>query len=416
MLKQTKFITKNFNEYNPSSYEEYMNIDGFKTLDKSLKLDKTEVIDQITNSGLLGRGGAAYPTGLKLSQASKFENDVKYIICNADEGEPATFKDRFIIENDIYSLLEGMVIASYTVNATKGYIYLREEYRRLVPFIEKAIKNMKSNGYLGENIRNSGHNLDIEIFLGAGAYVCGEGTALIESIEGKTGKPRTKPPYTKQNGLFYKPTLLINVETLATIKSIMRDGYVEFIKYGTENSRGTKLVSLCGNVVNPGVYEVPFGTTAREIIFEMGGGIKNNHGFGYLQLGGNPGPILGEDFLDVPITYENLEEMGYALGSGSILVVDDTYSIIDFIDAVQNFFVHESCGKCNPCRKGNTKIMSIIQKIKSGDATQNDLDMIVSTGELMELTSSCGLGKTAAIPVISMLNNFKEEIDLLIQK
>lgn len=416
MLNETKFITKNIGMYNPSSFEEYMKLDGFKALEKSFSLSKDEVIDIVITSGLNGRGGAAYPTGKKLSQASKFEADVKYVICNADEGEPATFKDRFIIENDIYSLLEGMIISGYTVNATKGYIYLREEYRRFLPYMQNAIDNMKKNGYLGENIKDSGYNFEIEIFLGAGAYICGEGTALIESIEGKTGKPRTKPPYTKQNGLFYKPTLLINVETLTAIKAMMKDGIENFTKYGTKKSPGTKLVSLCGNVVKPGVYEVPFGTTAREIIYDLGGGIKNEKNFNFLQLGGNPGPVLREDFLDVPITYEDLKERNITLGSGAILVVDETYNFLDFMDAVQNFFVHESCGKCTPCRKGNTKIMHIIQKIKNGDATQSDLDRIVSTGELMELTSSCGLGKTAAVPILSMLDNFKDEIELLIDK
>jgi NADH-quinone oxidoreductase subunit F len=416
MSNQVDFISRNFKMYNPSSFEEYMKIDGFKALEKALKTEKDEVIDQVVKSGLMGRGGAAYPTGKKLSQASKFEADIKYVICNADEGEPATFKDKFIIENDIYSLLEGMVISSYTVNSAKGYIYLREEYRRLLPYMQNAIDNMRDNGYLGENIKNSGHSFDIEIFLGAGAYICGEGTALIESIEGKTGKPRTKPPYTKQNGLFYKPTLLINVETLTAIKGIIRDGYEEFTKYGTKKSPGTKLVSLSGNIVKPGVYEVPFGTTAREIIYEMGGGIKNNNKFNFLQLGGNPGPVLKEDFLDVPITYENLDEMDISLGSGAILVVDDTYSVLDFIEAVQNFFVHESCGKCTPCRRGNTILMDIIKKIKNEKATQNDIDRILSTGELMKITSACGLGKTAAIPIISVMNNFKDEINELIQE
>ncbi|MEA3422332.1 MAG: NADH-ubiquinone oxidoreductase-F iron-sulfur binding region domain-containing protein [Bacillota bacterium] len=416
MSNQVDFISRNFKMYNPSSFEEYMKIDGFKALEKALKTEKDEVIDQVVKSGLMGRGGAAYPTGKKLSQASKFEADIKYVICNADEGEPATFKDKFIIENDIYSLLEGMVISSYTVNSAKGYIYLREEYRRFLPYMQNAIDNMRDNGYLGENIKNSGHSFDIEMFLGAGAYICGEGTALIESIEGKTGKPRTKPPYTKQNGLFYKPTLLINVETLTAIKGIMRDGYGEFTKYGTEKSPGTKLVSLSGNIVKPGVYEVPFGTTAREIIYGMGGGIKNNNKFNFLQLGGNPGPVLKEDFLDVPITYENLDEMDISLGSGAILVVDDTYSVLDFIEAVQNFFVHESCGKCTPCRRGNTILMDIIQKMKNGKATQDDIDRIMSTGELMKITSSCGLGKTAAIPIMSVVNNFKDEINELIQE
>ncbi|MCD6435319.1 MAG: SLBB domain-containing protein, partial [Clostridiales bacterium] len=275
---------------------------------------------------------------------------------------------------------------------------------------------MKDNGFLGNNIKDSGHNFDIEIFLGAGAYVCGEGTALIESIEGKTGKPRTKPPYTKQNGLFNKPTLLINVETLTAIKAIMRDGYKEFTKYGTEKSPGTKLVCLSGNIVNPGVYEVPFGTTAREIIYEMGGGIKNNNKFNFFQLGGNPGPVLREDFLDVPITYETLGESDISLGSGAILVVDDTYSFLDFIETVQEFFVEESCGKCTPCRRGNTVIMDIIHKMKKGEATQSDLDRIVSTGELMKIASACGLGKTAPIPILSVLNNFEDEIKLIIKE
>ena len=309
-----------------------------------------------------------------------------------------------------------MVVISYTVNSVKGYIYLREEYRRFLPYMQSAIDNMRNNGYLGENIKNSGHSFDIEIFLGAGAYICGEGTALIESIEGKTGKPRTKPPYTKQNGLFYKPTLLINVETLTVIKGIMRDGYEEFTKYGTKKSPGTKLVSLSGNVVKPGVYEVPFGTTAREIIYEIGGGIKNNNKFNFLQLGGNPGPVLKEDFLDVPITYENLDEMDISLGSGAILVVDDTYNVLDFIEAVQNFFVHESCGKCTPCRRGNTILMDIIKKMKNGKVTQTDIDRILSTGELMKITSACGLGKTAAVPIMSVVNNFKDEINELIQE
>jgi NADH-quinone oxidoreductase subunit F len=411
MIEQLRIITKNFDRYTPFDYVGFMGIDGFETLIKALRMNKEDIIVEIEKSGLPGRGGAAYPAGRKLRQSAAILAKEKFIICNADEGEPATFKDRMILEKDIYTLIEGMIIAGFVVNATKGYIYLREEYRRFVPQINNALEKMRLNGFLGENILDSGYSLDVEVFLGAGAYICGEGTALIESMEGHTGRPRAKPPYTKQNGLFYKPTLLHNVETLAAIKAIIRDGYQTYRACGTDKSPGPKLVSLSGNINNPGFYEVPCGGTTREVIYELGGGIKNGREFGFLQLGGNPGPILKENFLDVPIAYCTFEEWDVSLGSGSLLVVDDQYDIFEFMDAVQSFFVHESCGKCTPCRKGNTVLLNIINKLKNGTATRKDIVRIREISELMKSTSLCGLGKTASIPILSVLENFKEEVE-----
>jgi len=353
MAKTVSFITENFGKYDPSSIDSYMSIGGFTAVKNALKMSSKEIIEIAKKSAVKGRGGAAYDTGRKWSQAASVPGDNKVVICNADEGEPCTFKDRNIIENDPFRLIEGMIIAGYTVGAQNGYIYLREEYRHLRPVLRNAVQQTMEKGYLGDNIMDSGFSFHIHLYSGAGAYVCGEGSTLIESLEGKSGRPRIKPPFIKEAGLFLLPTLVNNVETLAIAAAVLQHGVDEYIKYGTPDSPGTKIISLAGNVNKPGAYEIPFGLTLREIIYDIGGGIPDGHNLLLFQLGGASGKIGSADILDTPYTYQDLAKEGLVVGSGGVLVVDDRTRVIDFVKSIQDFFIHESCGKCTPCREGN---------------------------------------------------------------
>ncbi len=410
MKRTASLITGNFKKYNPYDLESYMQADGFKALHLALAMGAAEIIDEIEASGLKGRGGAAYPTGLKFRQSRAIESEIKHLICNADEGEPATFKDRYLIEYDPYGVIEGMIIAAYATNATNGYLYIREEYGYLKPMLETALDVLRSKGILGSNILNTGFSFDIEIFSGAGAYICGEGSSLIESMEGKAGRPRIKPPYTKVCGFNQQPTLVHNVETFAAIKSILFHGADMFTRYGTEKSKGTKLISLCGNVKTPGVYEVPFGITLREIVEDIGGGTKAGHDVKFIQLGGASGALMPRSLLDTPYAYETLKDHGLEIGSGAVLVADDTNRIIDFLDSVQAFFLHESCGKCTPCREGNRQLSNILTRMKSGEATAKDVSSIEHIANVMRHASFCGLGKTAPTAVLSAIRYFSDEL------
>jgi NADH-quinone oxidoreductase subunit F len=403
-------LTRNFNKYNPDNFEQFMNIDGFEALIKSIKMNKEFIISEIESSGLMGRGGAAYPSGKKMREFVKYKGENKYIICNADEGEPGTFKDRSLLELDPYSIIEGMIITAFAVGATVGYVYIREEYSYLVNRFDQALSNSRKNGFLGEKIQNIEFNFDIKVFIGAGAYICGEGTSLIESIEGKPGRPRIKPPNTKEKGLFNQPTLIYNVETLTAIKTIMRFGSDEFSKYGTEKSKGTKLISLCGNVKNPGTYEVPFGITLREIVYDLGGGILNDKQLKFLQIGGVSGAIFPAKLIDTPLTYEDFKELGFSIGSGAILVADNSVNMLDFLGAVGAFFYHESCGKCTPCREGNRQLLNIYSRLKSGTALKEDAMNIEKIAKVMKNASFCGLGQTAPTALLTAIDFCPEEI------
>ncbi|WP_069651003.1 complex I 51 kDa subunit family protein [Caloranaerobacter ferrireducens] len=409
MNRVVNVITKNFNKYNIESIDEYVKLGGFEALKKAFELGPQGVIDEIKASGLRGRGGAAYPTGKKWEQAANVKGDRKIIICNADEGEPATFKDRYLLEYDPYKIIEGMTIAAYTVKANEGYIYIREEYKHLHNKVRRAIELAKKAGYLGEKILGTDFKFDIKVFSGAGAYVCGENSSLIESMEGKSGRPRIKPPYIKQCGLYNLPTLVNNVETFAAAASILLIGSEEYTKYGTSESKGTKLISLCGNINKPGAYEIPFGVTLREIIYDIGGGIKENKKLKFLQLGGASGAIVPADMIDLRYCYKELKDHGIEIGSGAILVADETNSVVDFIKSVQDFFLHESCGKCTPCREGNRQITKIINRFVAGDASITDLKTVEKFANVMKYASFCGLGKTAPTALLSAIKHFPVE-------
>lgn len=409
MSKTVSFITENFGKYDPESIDSYLSIGGFTAIKNALAMSSGEIIEIAKKSAVKGRGGAAYDLGRKWSQAASVPGDDKVVICNADEGEPCTFKDRNILSQDPFRLLEGMAIAGYTVGAKNGYIYLREEYRHLRPLIRNAIRQATERNFLGDNILGSGFSFHVHLYSGAGAYVCGEGSTLIESIEGKSGRPRIKPPFIKECGLFLLPTLVNNVETLAIATAMLQHGVDEYLKYGIPSCPGTKIVSLAGNVKNPGAYEIPFGLTLREIIYEIGGGIPDGHELLTFQLGGASGKIGSADLLDTPYTYDDLRKKNLTVGSGGFLVVDDRTRVIDFIKSIQDFFIHESCGKCTPCREGNRQIAKIIDRFVEGDPRPDDLDTAVRFARIMSNCAFCGLGETAQSALLSAIDHFPEE-------
>lgn len=410
--KTVSFITENFGKYDPSSIDSYISIGGFTALKNALSMSSNEIIEIAKGAAIKGRGGAAYDTGRKWSQAASVPGENKVVICNADEGEPCTFKDRAMIQNDPFRLIEGIIIAGYTVGAQNGYIYLREEYKHLQGLIKNAIAQTKANGWLGQKIKGTSFNFEIHLYSGAGAYVCGEGSTLIESIEGKSGRPRIKPPFIKECGLFQLPTLVNNVETLAIATAILQHGVADYICHGTEKSPGTKIISLAGNVKNPGTYEIPFGLTLREIIFEIGGGITNDDELKFFQLGGASGTLGPASVLDTPYTYEDLSKVGLSVGSGGILVVSDKTRVIDFVKSIQDFFIHESCGKCTPCREGNRQILRIVDRFVEGTQKQEDLETAERFAHIMSNCSFCGLGETAQSALLSAIKSFPEEFSI----
>lgn len=412
MSKAVCFMTKNFGKYDVKSIGSYMAIGGFDALKKAVNMTGEEIAATLATAQIKGRGGAGYDMGKKWSQAKAVIADSKVVVCNADEGEPCTFKDRTLIENDPFNLIEGMIIAGYTVDAQNGYIYLREEYSHLRPLLLDAIKQAKTYGFLGENILGKGFNYNIHLYSGAGAYVCGEGTALVESIEGKSGRPRMKPPFIKQCGLYNLPTCVNNVESLSLVSSILLDDEKKYLTYGTEGSRGTKLVSVAGNVKNPGVFEIPFGVTVRDIIYGLAGGIVDDNEIKLIQFGGASGKIAPKSILDTPYTYEDLRKAGVGVGSGAILVVDERTSVIDFLKTTQEFFSHESCGQCTPCREGNRHVKLLLKKVAEGTHTAADLASMRKIAKIMAMSSLCGLGETAQSALVSAMKNFEEDFQI----
>jgi len=411
MSKTVNLISKNFKHINPESLEEYIGAGGFESLKKIVKMTKEEIIDTVKASGLKGRGGAAYPTGIKFEQAAQEKAPSKVIVCNADEGEPSTFKDRAILEYDPFRLIEGMIMSAFTVDADKGFIYIREEYPKLQRRMKNAVEEAAKAGYLGDNILGKGFNFQIKVVSGGGAYVCGEGTALSESIEGKAGRPRNKPPFIKQSGVFSLPTCLNNVETLSIMPLLFSGDGQEYMNLGTPESKGTKLISIAGNINNPGVYEIPFGLTLREVIYDIGGGIPGGKKFKFVQLGGASGAIAPEELLDVKYTYDDLWNNGLSVGSGAFLVADETNSIVDYMETVQGFFLHESCGKCAPCREGNRQLVKTINRFVNKNGAEKDLEIMASLSRTMKSTSFCGLGKSCTAPLLSAMKYFKEEFN-----
>lgn len=408
--KQLRIALKNCGVIDPENIKEYIALNGYIALGKVLtKMSPEETITVLKKSGLRGRGGGGFPTGLKLEFARKNKGEKKYIICNADEGDPGAFMDRSILEGDPQSILEAMAICGYAVGAEKGYIYIRAEYPLAIKRLEIALKQANEAGLLGENILNSGFSFDIKLKYGAGAFVCGEETALINSVEGNRGEPHYKPPYPVEKGLWGMPTTVNNVETLANIPPIFIKGADWFASIGTEKSHGTKVFALAGDVNNVGLVEVPMGTTFREIIFDIGGGIREGKKFKAVQIGGPSGGCIPAEHLDLPIDYENLASIGSMMGSGGMIVVDEDTCMVDIAKFYLEFTTDESCGKCTACRVGNKRLYEILQKITSGNGTEKDLEKLKELGEIVKDTSLCGLGQTAPNPVLSTMKYFRDE-------
>ncbi|PKK98363.1 MAG: NADH-quinone oxidoreductase subunit F [Tenericutes bacterium HGW-Tenericutes-2] len=408
--KQKRIALRNCGNINPMEIEEYIAKDGYLALGTILK-EKTpqEVIDQMIHSGLRGRGGGGFSTGKKWQFAKNSESDQKYVICNADEGDPGAFMDRAVLEGDPHSVLEAMAICGYAIGANQGYIYVRAEYPVAVERLGIAIKQAKEYGLLGKNLFGSNFSFDIDIRLGAGAFVCGEETALIASIEGYRGMPRLKPPFPAVRGLWGKPTNVNNVETLANIPVIFLKGADWFKSIGTEKSSGTKVFALGGKINNTGLVEVPMGTTIREIVFDIGGGIPNKRKFKAIQTGGPSGGCITAEFLDTPIDFENLTALGSMMGSGGMIVMDEDNCMVDVARFYLDFTVDESCGKCTPCREGTKQMRDILDRICEGLGTLKDLDELERLAHMIQETSLCGLGQTAPNPVLSTLKHFKDE-------
>ncbi|MBC2856593.1 MAG: NADH-quinone oxidoreductase subunit NuoF [Cetobacterium sp.] len=408
--KQVRIALKNCGEIDPENIKHYIAADGYAALKKVVTtMSQEEVIKEIKDSGLRGRGGGGYPTGLKWEIAFKNKSDQKYVVCNADEGDPGAFMDRSILEGDPHSVIEGMVICGYSIGATKGLVYIRAEYPLAIERLRKAIEDARKNGFLGKNIFGTDFSFDIEIKYGAGAFVCGEETALIHSMEGKRGEPTVKPPYPAESGYWGKPTNVNNVETLGNIAQIILKGSKWFKSIGTLNSSGTKVFALAGKINNVGLVEVPMGTTLREVIFEIGGGIKNDKKFKAVQTGGPSGGCLTEKDLDTPIDFDTLLSKGSMMGSGGMIVMDEDDCMVAVSKFYLEFTVDESCGKCAPCRIGNTRLWEILDKITKGHGTMEDLNLLRELSSTIKSTSLCGLGQTSPNPVLSTLNQFWDE-------
>lgn len=407
-MKEMRILLRNKDRDNMSDAGNYMQTGGYEGLKKALQMDRWDIIGELKEAGLRGRGGAGFPTWMKLKFSYDAQSDIKYIVCNADEGEPGTNKDRVLMTSDPHSILEGMAIAGRAVGASEGFIYLRAEYPYVLPILQQAIESAKKANALGENIFGSDFSFDISIRLGAGAYVCGEETALIESIEGHRGEPRIRPPFPGIQGLFGKPTCLNNVETLANISHILREGAKWYQGIGVEGSRGTKLFTVIGNVKNRGVFEFPMGINLKELIYDFCGGVADGKNLLAVQTGGASGPIIRETQLDMNLDIDHSAPGGGRLGCGTIFIIDDTNCIADIVKNNMFFFCNESCGKCVPCREGTRRIYRLLEKICAGNGTVQDINTIRDYAETIRLTACCGLGPSSVVPVLSALDNFPE--------
>ena len=409
--KQVRIALRNCGFIDPENIDEYIARDGYRALAEALsgKRSRKDIIDEIKKSGLRGRGGGGFPTGLKWELTAKEKSDIKYVVCNADEGDPGAFMDRSIMEGDPNSIIEAMTICGYAIEANKGLVYIRAEYPLAIQRLRIAIAQAEEYGLLGKNILGSGFDFDIEIRYGAGAFVCGEETALIHSMEGKRGEPTLKPPFPAQSGYKGKPTNVNNVETLANVPIILQKGADWFASIGTEKSKGTKVFALAGKINNVGLIEVPMGTTLREVIYDIGGGIKNGKKFKAVQTGGPSGGCLTEKHLDTPIDFDNLIAAGSMMGSGGMIVMDEDDCMVSVARFYLDFTVEESCGKCVPCRIGNKRMLEILNKITEGKGTMDDLKMLETLGRTIKDTALCGLGQTSPNPVLSTLENFYPE-------
>lgn len=408
--KQYRIVLRNCGVIDPEKIDDYIARDGYKAIEKVLfEMTPEQVVDEILKSGLRGRGGAGFPTGLKWRFAQQQPKGQKYMVCNADEGDPGAYMDRSTLEGDPHSILEAMTIAGYAIGASKGFVYIRAEYPLAIHRLQVAIAQAREFGLLGDDILGSGFSFDIELRFGAGAFVCGEETALLQSIEGNRGMPKPRPPFPAVKGLWGRPTVINNVETLANIPVIINKGADWFSKIGTATTKGTKVFALTGKVNNSGLIEVPMGTTLREIIFDIGGGIRGGHKFKAAQTGGPSGGIIPPQFLDTPIDYESLAKIGSIMGSGGLIVMDETDCVVDIAKFYLDFTVDESCGKCAPCRVGGRKLLNYLRKITDGRGTEDDIVQMEKISDAMCKASLCGLGQTASNPVRSTLRYFMDE-------
>lgn len=408
--RQKKIALENLGLIDPENIDEYIARDGYAALMKAItEMAPTDVIDEIITSGLRGRGGGGYPTGLKWTTVAKSDDDTKYIICNADEGDPGAFMDRSVLESDPHRILEGMAIAGYAVGASQGYVYVRGEYPLAVERLKTAIRQARRANMLGSGIGGTPFNFHVDIRLGAGAFVCGEETALIASIEGKRGQPRPRPPYPAEFGLWGKPTLINNVETLANIAPIIRNGGDWYAQTGTTNSKGTKVFALAGNIKNTGLIEVPMGTTIHDIIYEIGGGISDGGKCKAIQTGGPSGGCIPVDYFDTHVDYASLAQLGSIMGSGGMIVMDEKTSMVEVARFFMEFCMTESCGRCVPCRVGTVHMFNLLDKFSRNEATHDDLILLEELCVMVRDTSLCGLGQTAPNPVLSTLRYFRQE-------
>jgi bidirectional [NiFe] hydrogenase diaphorase subunit len=416
--RQKKIVLENSGVVDPERIEDYIAANGYSAMMRALtEMTPAQVVEEVVKSGLRGRGGAGYPTGLKWSTVAKATaKKLKFAICNADEGDPGAFMDRSVLESDPHRVLEGMLIAAYAVGASEGFIYVRAEYPLAIKRLRLAIKQAERLGLLGHNICGTRFSFGIDLRLGAGAFVCGEETALIASIEGKRGTPRPRPPYPAQEGLFGEPTLINNVETYANIAPIIRNGGEWYAKIGTEKSKGTKVFALAGRVENTGLVEVPMGITLREIIFDVGGGIPDGRQYKAAQTGGPSGGCIPAEFLDMPVDYESLAKVGSIMGSGGMIVMDDSSCMVDVAKYFMDFCMTESCGKCIPCRVGTYQMNELLGRITRFEASPKDIGLIEELSDLMKNTSLCGLGQSAPNPVLSTLRYFADEYKAHIEK
>ena len=401
MAEEMRIVLRNMGKIDPLKIEDYINAGGYKSLEKARQMGQEALIEEVKKSGLRGRGGAGFNCGMKWSFSYKVQSEQKYVVCNADEGEPGTYKDRTIMENDPQSVLEGMAICGYAIGANKGYIYCRGEYPYVVDILNQAIAQAKAKGVLGD--------FDIEVRMGAGAYVCGEESALIESIEGNRGEPRFKPPFPPVIGLWQKPTIVNNVETFANIPIILEKGADWYKSIGAEKYPGTKVLTLTGDINNRTVFEVPTNTTIRQVIYDFGGGIKDGKKFNAVQIGGTSGGFIPESMLDTPIDFDSMTAIGAVLGSGAVFVMDETRDIVNVVARIAGFFEHESCGKCNPCREGTKRMHEMMEKLDAGQGSSGDLSLLERLGTVMSKACLCGLGQAAPAPVLTTLKNFNSE-------
>ncbi|MDD3272158.1 MAG: NADH-quinone oxidoreductase subunit NuoF [Syntrophomonadaceae bacterium] len=399
MAEEMRVLLQYADQINPENAEDYIKVGGYEGLKKARSMERKDLINEVKRSGLRGRGGAGFNAGMKWSFVP--DAPVKYVVCNLDEGEPGTYKDRIICEKNAQALLEGMAICGHAIGSDQGYIYCRGEYPFVVELLKNAIASAKSSGVL--------EGFDIEVRMGAGAYVCGEETALIESIEGHRGEPRFKPPFPGVEGLWAAPTVVNNVETFACLPYILVNGAAWFAGIGAEKYPGTKVLTLTGDINNPTYFEVPTNYTLRDVIYKLGGGIKNGKKFKAVQVGGTSGAFIPEQNLDTPIDFDSMGAMGAALGSGAVLVLDETRDIVDVVTRISKFFEHESCGKCNPCREGTFRCREIMEKINSGRGSEKDMDNILLLAKVMQKAALCGLGQAAPIPIESTIKHFRHE-------